>query len=133
MVLSDVQVAPAPARAAQMMIGTPPSTRTFCRLPREKNPIHSASGEKNGSLASSVPAIATGSSRSTERRNSCDRPAAVATYATRVPSSDTAIDPRIGSMVASPGSEIEKRLVRRSVGCCPSTAKTMATHTVVMA
>ncbi len=134
MVSSSAHAAPAPPRAAQSTIGWPPSSASFCRLPCAKKPIHFPSGEKNGSVASSVPSIGVGSSRSIVLRNNRDRPPLAPTYAIFDPSADTATAPRSGSTGASFDNAIENRLVRRSpggCGCWPNTAKTTATQMVV--
>src|SRR5207247_6483858 len=63
--ISSPPQVPTPGVASASVSTGPPATATFLSLPSAKNPIHCPSGEKNGVIASSVPAIGL---RSEERR-----------------------------------------------------------------
>src|SRR5262245_994459 len=56
---------------SQIVATAPPPSGTFLILSAVQNPIHAPSGEKNGETASSVPAIAVASARSSVRAYSC--------------------------------------------------------------
>src|SRR5262245_30956415 len=70
--------------------GEPPSTGTFFNLPSAMNAIHAPSGEKTGPAAPSVPARPFTSSWSILRTYRLDVPSLVPTYASVLPSLDSA-------------------------------------------
>src|SRR6516162_3356461 len=78
--LRGPHVPPKPIAASQIAIGAPPNAGTFLSLPSAKKASQRPSDEKNGLIASDVPAIGTASRLFIGRTNSCARPPRVPTY-----------------------------------------------------
>ena len=117
---SGPQLAPrVSGETSHKVSGAPPRIGTLLSRSPATNPIHCPSGEKNGPLPPSVPAIGTASSRSIGRRNSCVPRSSRATYTRCRPSGEiasagrsptargadggSARDRRMGGRAAAPG------------------------------
>src|SRR5215472_1516024 len=85
-----VQVPPKNAVIWQISTGTPPSAVAFLSFPWLKKATQSPFGEKNGNNAPSDSGIVTDSNWSRRRTKRCDTPPSAATYATRLPSGESA-------------------------------------------
>src|SRR5262249_1613202 len=95
---SVLQLAPRPRSGgtSQMAAGGPPAIGTFLILSSVQNPIQAPSGEKNGPLAPSVPAMGVASGRSSGRKYNCAAPFFTALKTTSRPSGEIATAVRLG-------------------------------------